>query len=282
MSGKILDTGHAGISLLGVPLDFNSSFLRGAAGAPALSREALACDSSNWWSESGIFLGSAGTIADAGDVAFTSEDPAAALQAIERAAADCLASGLPLLSLGGDHSVSYPLLRAFHHYHRELTVIHFDAHPDLYDELLGNRWSHASPFARVMEERLASRLIQVGIRTLTGHQHQQAQQFGVEIFTMSHWEKFLELDIDGPVYITIDLDVLDPAFVPGVSHYEPGGMTTRELIRCIQSIKAPVVGADLVEYNPQRDLQGQTAMVGAKLIKELAASMLMRQLQPAW
>lgn len=270
------------VSLLGVPVDFNSSFLRGAAEAPSLLRSALTCDSSNWWSEQGIYLGHEGTIVDAGDIALSSDDHAQALEAIEHAADTCLATGRPLITLGGDHSISYPVLRAFRKYYDELTVIHFDAHPDLYDELLGNRWSHASPFARVMEERLTKRLIQVGIRTLTAHQHNQAEKYGVEILSMSNWTRFFELNISGPVYVTIDLDVLDPAFVPGVSHYEPGGMTVRELIRCLHAIDAPLVGADVVEFNPQRDFQGQTAMVGAKLIKELAAGMLIRQVEPAW
>lgn len=269
------------VTLLGVPVDFNSSYLRGAAEAPELLRTALACDSSNWWSEQGIYLGQEGTFIDAGDVAVT-EDHWKTLEAVENAVSSCLATGRPLITLGGDHSISYPVLRAFNAYHKDLTVIHFDAHPDLYDELLGNRWSHASPFARVMEEKLAKRLIQVGIRTLTGHQYAQAKKFGVEIISMSNLEKFFDLEISGPVYVSIDLDVLDPAFVPGVSHYEPGGMTVRELIRCLHEIDAPLVGADVVEFNPQRDFQGQTAMVGAKLIKELAAKTLTKKVQLSW
>ncbi|MBL4514433.1 agmatinase [Klebsiella pneumoniae] len=269
------------VTLLGVPVDFNSSYLRGAAEAPELLRKAMACDSSNWWTEQGIYLGQEGTFIDAGDVA-VSADHTKTLETIEIMARSCLANGRPLITLGGDHSISYPVLRAFNEYHSDLTVIHFDAHPDLYDELLGNRWSHASPFARVMEEKIAKRLIQVGIRTLTGHQYEQAKKFGVEIISMSDLDKFFELEINGPVYISIDLDVLDPAFVPGVSHYEPGGMSVRELIRSLHAINAPVVGADVVEFNPQRDFQGQTAMVGAKLIKELAAKVLIQKVQPAW
>ncbi|MCB6185114.1 agmatinase [Leeia sp. TBRC 13508] len=267
---------HVGgyVSLIGIPLDFNSSYLQGAAEAPDVIRRALACDSSNWWSEQGVNLGKSGLIVDEGNLAISSEHESDAFELIVSSVDKILSRKVPLISLGGDHSISYPILRAFKKHYDQLTVIHFDAHPDLYDELLDNRWSHASPFARVMEEGLASRLIQVGIRTLTGHQHEQAEKFGVEIFQMTNWEQFLDLDISGAVYITIDLDVLDPAFAPGISHYEPGGMSVRELIRCLHAIRAPIVGADIVEFNPARDYQGQTAMVGAKLLKEVAAGIL--------
>ena len=128
--------------------------------------------------------------------------------------------------------------------------------------------------ARIMEEKLATRLVSVGIRTLTPHQQRQAERFGVEIIEMSNFDSHSPLRFDGPVYVSVDLDVLDPAFVPGISHYEPGGMTTRELIRTIQNIEGEIIGADIVEYNPHRDLQGVTSMVAAKLMKELAAKML--------
>ena len=102
------------------------------------------------------------------------------------------------------------------------------AHPDLYEEFEGNRLSHACPFARIMEAGLAKRLVQVGIRTLNRHQREQAEKFGVDMIEMRSLGAFDKLKADGPVYITFDTDVLDPAFAPGVSHREPGGISVRE------------------------------------------------------
>jgi agmatinase len=263
------------VSLLGVPFDANSSFLRGPAHAPQLIREALYSDSTNLWTEDGLDLGHPGTIYDAGDLDLP-ESSIPAFSAIESAVWRTLGLGHPLISLGGDHSITYPIIRGFRPRWPDLTILHFDAHPDLYDELGGKKHSHACPFARIMEEKLARRLVQVGIRTMNGHQAEQARKFGVEVITMREFTRFAELKLEGPLYISFDVDVLDPAFAPGVSHYEPGGMTVREALNCIQSLQTHVVGADIVEYNPARDLHTQTAMVCAKILKEIAAKILPR------
>ena len=155
-----------------------------------------------------------------------------------------------------------------------LSILHFDAHGDLYDSLGGNRHSHASPFARIMEEGLAQALTQVGIRTLNDHQQTQVSKFGVKVIDMRNWSPDIDLNLSGPVYLSFDMDVLDPAFAPGVSHHEPGGFTTREVLRMIQKLDLNIVGLDLVEYNPDRDLNGVTAMTAAKIIKELLAKLL--------
>ncbi|HET8887528.1 MAG TPA: agmatinase family protein [Candidatus Angelobacter sp.] len=271
---------NAAISLLGVPFDANSSFLRGPALAPRLIREALYSDSSNLWTEDGIDLGRTGAIHDVGDLELP-ESSIPAFAAIEAAVWRTLGLGHPLISLGGDHSITYPIIKGFRPRWPELTILHFDAHPDLYDELGGKKHSHACPFARIMEEKLARRLVQVGIRTMNGHQTEQAKKFGVEVITMRELERFADLKLEGPLYISFDVDVLDPAFAPGVSHYEPGGMSVREVLSCIQSLPGPLVGADIVEYNPTRDLHNQTAMVCAKVLKEIAATMMRRGKLPA-
>jgi arginase len=260
------------ISLLGIPFDANSSYLRGPAQAPNAIREELYSGSANLWTEDGIDLDQPNAFHDAGDVAIP-DDESTAFAAIEAAVHQTLKLGHPLICLSGDHSVTYPTIRAFHFYYPDLTILHFDAHPDLYDELDGNRLSHASPFARIMEERLARRLVQVGIRTINRHQLAQANKFGVEVITMRNLDRFSQLSFEAPLFISLDVDVLDPAFAPGISHYEPGGMSVREVLRCIQGLNVPVVGADVVEYNPTRDLHGQTATVCAKFLKEIAAAM---------
>jgi arginase family enzyme len=125
-----------------------------------------------------------------------------------------------------------------------------------------------------MEEGLVERLVQVGIRTANGHQRAQVERFGVEMIEMRDWRDDWSINFDTPVYISFDLDGLDPAFAPGVSHREPGGLSTRQALNVIHRVSAPVVGADLVEFNPRMDVGGVTAMVCAKLLKEMAAKIL--------
>ncbi|UCE17655.1 MAG: agmatinase [Gemmatimonadota bacterium] len=261
------------IAIIGLPDDKQSSFLRGPAQAPQQIRDAFHCDSTNTWSESGLDLGGDSVIVDAGDVAFnSSENP---MERIESTITDLLNKKSIPISLGGDHAVTYPIIKAFSEKYPRLHVLQFDAHPDLYDELDGNRYSHACPFARIMEEGLVERLVQVGIRAVNGHQRERAQKFGVEVNEMKDWHDDLSFEFSEPLYISFDVDVLDPAFAPGVSHHEPGGLTTRQAIRLIQNVNAPaVVGADIVEFNPDRDPAGITAMACAKILKEIVARMV--------
>ncbi|MGD8597111.1 MAG: agmatinase [Anaerolineae bacterium] len=260
------------IVVMGVPSDENSSSMRGPAQAPTLIRQKLHSGEANLCAETGIDLGSDNRWVDLGDLDLGRGT--AALEQIEQAANELVGRGLRIVSLGGDHAVTYPLVRGISHQYPDLNILHLDAHPDLYDELEGNRYSHGCPFARIMEEQLATRLVQVGIRTMNPHQRQQAERFGVEVLDILHWQPGTRLEFDGPLYLSLDLDVLDPAFAPGVSHHEPGGLSTREVIDLIQGLETPLVGADIVEYNPQRDPVGMTAMTAAKLLKEILARML--------
>lgn len=216
-------------------------------------------------------LGVAGAYGDAGDLPLDEKN---AFAAIEAGVAALLDQGSRPVSLGGDHSITYPVVKAFARLYPNLTIIHFDAHPDLYEEFEGNRLSHACPFARIMEAGLAERLVQVGIRTINRHQREQAQRFGVEVVEMRALPAYDKLKATGPVYITFDMDVLDPAFAPGVSHREPGGMSAREAIAHLHAIEGDVVGADVVEYNPVQDLAGVTATVAAKILKEILGKMI--------
>ncbi len=259
-------------AILGIPFDENSSFLRGTAQAPPLIRQALHSSATNLWTEKGTDLGDAGTLADAGDLQFSAAGSAFA--EIENAVAEILERKLKPICLGGDHSITYPIVRAIAKHHPDLNILLFDAHPDMYDELQGNRFSHACPFARILEEHAAARLVQVGVRNFNGHQRAQAERFGVKVVEMKDWREDLPLEFSVPLYISFDMDALDPAFAPGVSHHEPGGFTTRQVLAMIQSIEANILGADIVEFNPARDVAGITAAAAAKILKELAARML--------
>ena len=260
------------LGLIGFRYDENSSFMRGTADAPPLLRAAFFSESSNLWSETGMNLGQPDIFFDAGDVLPSGDKDMMAV--IEDSIAYLLAHHLRPLSLGGDHSITYPIIRAMAKRYPGLSILHVDAHPDLYDEFQGNRNSHASPFARIMEENLVKRLVQVGIRTINGHQRTQAVRFGVEVYEMKDWRDDLTPGFDTPVYISVDMDGLDPAYAPGVSHREPGGLSTRQVIDLIHRVAQPVVGADIVEFNPQMDANNLTATVGAKLLKEISARML--------
>ncbi len=257
------------ISVLGIPFDANSSFLRGAALAPARIRLMDTEGSANSFSELGSEIKDELSHKDLGDLKFESADPAKAFDIIKNAIGQELASHHKVLSLGGDHSVSFPIIDAYSEHYSDLHVLHLDAHTDLYDNFENNPYSHASPFARLMEKGKIKSLTQVGIRTLTNHQRDQAKRFHVKIIEMKDFNFDFINQLQGPLYLSLDLDVLDPAFAPGVSHHESGGMTVRELIHIIHQIKVPLVGADLVEYNPVRDHQNRTAMVSYKMMKEL-------------
>ena len=255
------------IAVAGIPFDEHSSYLRGAAEAPAKIWEAFYSDSANTFAEDGTDIKGHPALIDMGTLPFQDyQDISAPIEQI-------LAAGARLLSLGGDHSIAYPIIRAHAPFHPRLTILQLDAHGDLYDEFEGNRYSHGCPFARIMEEGLASRLVQVGIRTLTTHQRQQAERFGVEIHEMRHGLP-AKLELDGPLYLSLDMDVLDPAFAPGISHYEPGGLSVREALNIIQAIDVPIIGADIVELNPRRDINDMTAMAAAKFFREILAGMV--------
>jgi len=260
------------IAVVGIPVDENSTFMRGAASAPDHIRKALHCDSSNLCAESGLDLGDDQRWRDVGDLVFDPKQPS--FEQVVEGISDLINRNLRILSLGGDHSVTYPIVKAHAKKYPGLTILHLDAHPDLYDDFEGNRFSHASPFARIMEEGLASRLVQVGIRTMNPHQQEQAERFGVEVLSVHDFENIASLKLESPLYLSIDMDVLDPCCAPGVSHHSPGGFMTREVIEIIQSLRCDVIGVDIVEVNPQRDLLGMTAMVAAKLLKETLAKML--------
>jgi agmatinase len=258
------------ITAFGIPLDINGSYLRGPARAPAHIRESLHSGSGEWFTEDGTDVRPP-YWHDAGDLMLDSMP--IAFDQITVAAASATSPGNKLLAWGGDHSVTYPLVRGVCRNHGPLTILHFDAHPDLYEEFEGNRFSHACPFTRILDDGLATRLIQVGIRALVAEHFEQAKRFDVMWVMMKDWQPSLQFTLDGPVYLSLDIDVLDPAFAPGISHHEPGGASVRDVLRVIQTLQANIVAADIVEFNPARDVHGMTAAVAAKFTKEILAKM---------
>ena len=260
------------VALIGIPYDSNSSFLRGPSYAPPRIRLMDKDGSANSYAELGLPIFENETYIDKGDLTFPTTDAKKDFQIIRDAIAKQIKTH-KVLSLGGDHSVTYPIIKAYSEKYPNLNILHIDAHPDLYDNFDDNPFSHASPFARIMENKLCLSLTQVGIRTLNPAQRTQVKRFGVKQVEMKDFSYAFINDLKGPLYISLDLDSIDPAFAPGVSHHEPGGLTVREVLTILQKIplSVEIVGADIVEYNPTRDHQNMTAMVAYKCLKELVA-----------
>ena len=261
---------HPRFHLIGLPTDINSSFERGAASGPQAIREALWSDRGNMGCENGMEIGIDFALEDLSDLALT-EDTLSDDKLIESAVmSSLLADATPIL-LGGDHAVTVPVMASIHKHYGPVNILHFDAHPDLYDNFDENPRSHASPFARIMEAGHAARLVQVGIRTLTRHCREQAERFGVEIIPMAEFAPENIPQLNGPTYISIDLDGIDPSQAPGVSHPEPGGLSVRDALNVLDRVRGPIIGADIVELNPARDIGGVTAILAAKFVREIAS-----------
>jgi arginase len=270
--GAVKETHTYDIAILGVPYDGKSSYLKGPSQGPQAIRAAATGEAINAWTELGIDLEDAVTIVDLGDVDVSGNFTDISLRVEGKVSEILERDGVPIV-LGGDHSISLPVVRAMANKFSALDILHFDAHPDLYEELYGDRFSHACPFARILEEGLTANLVQVGIRAGTGSHRQKAADFGVRMIAMKDWRDDLKLSFSNHLYISFDVDVLDPAFAPGVSHHEPGGLSTRQVINLLHALEADIVGMDVVEVNPTRDVSGITAAAAAKIIMEAAAKM---------
>ena len=254
------------IILQGIPYDEKSSYLKGTSLAPPIIRDKFWSTSSNTFSESHIDIGK--YINDTGDKIINDYFE------IKKITSKHLATNNKILSLGGDHSITYPIIQAYSEFYDSFDILQIDAHPDLYEELDNDRYSHACPFARIMDEKLIGKLFQVGVRTWTSHQVEQARKYKIEIREMKNLSLRDVAELKNDLYISLDLDAFDPAFAPGVSHHEPGGLTSRQVINIFQSIKTRIIGADIVEYNPHMDIQGITATLAAKMMKEILSLMV--------
>jgi agmatinase len=256
---------------LGICDDTQSSFLRGPAEAPESIRRAYDGRCYNATSESGVDL-TAG-VSDLGDLKPRGTWKASA-EHYRRRIGEILEEGITPFVAGGDHAVTVPVVEAFSVLERPLHVIQIDAHPDLYPDFEGNRDSHACTGARLLEMRHVKSLTQLGIRTLSKEQRQNADRFPdrLRIFEAQSLERespdLSHIPADAPVFLTVDMDGFDPAFAPGVSHPVPGGLTARQILSLIQRGHWTLVGMDVVEVNPLRDFHSMTAILAARLLHE--------------
>jgi len=226
------------IAIQGMCYDANSSFMTGSANAPSIIKEAFYSNSINAYTELGE------NVVDSDHVKFVDElHPQDFLNDIKGTVSGLIADGNKVVSLGGDHSIVYPIIAAHAEYYDHIEILQIDAHSDLYDNFEENEFSHASPFARIMENGLAARLIQVGIRCLTPHLSQQSVKYNVEVIEMKDYSIHSLPELSNPIYLSLDLDGIDPAYAPGVSHHEPGGLSSRQVIDIIHKINVPIIGA---------------------------------------
>lgn len=257
------------VVLHGFPWDASSSYSRGPAHGPAVIRSLLFSEASSQYSLSGVDIKAE---IEGYDFIELPADGSAARKAITARIARTIADAHCPISLGGDHSVTFPILCAMRDAYGPVNVLHIDAHTDLYDDFDGDPFSHASPFARALEGGCINNLIQVGLRSVGPAQRDLGQQHGVVMLGADAYDQIPYDKLGGPLYVSIDLDGLDPAYAPGVSHPEPGGLSTREVLGIIKRLRATPVGADIVEFNPEKDFNLLTGHLAARLTKELISA----------
>jgi len=283
---RIDEVGKADIAVVGIPFDAGTSYRPGARFGPSHIRESSrllrpynpAQDASPF---------ALAQVVDAGDIAVNPFNLEQAVEQIEAGFDELLSDGKKLVTLGGDHTIAYPILKSLHKKHGPITVIHFDAHLDTWDTYFGAPLTHGTPFRRASEEGLIdlSSCMHVGIRgpLYSETDLSDDKRLGFEVVTS------IDMDAVGvpgiieqirrrvgnkPVYVSIDVDVLDPAFAPGTGTPEMGGLSSREVLALIRSLDAVnLIGADIVEVSPQYDNAQITGFAAAHMAYELITIM---------
>jgi agmatinase len=287
---RIGEVGSADAAVVGVPFDSGVSYRPGARFGPAHIRESSRLlRPYNPALEASPFA--AQQVVDAGDLAVTPFSIDEAITTVERGARELLEQVPFLLTLGGDHTIALPLLRAFSAVHGPLAVVHFDAHLDTWDTYFGAAYTHGTPFRRAFEEGLLDpeACMHVGIRgplydaaDLTGDAavgFQVLPATEVEhLGTRGMIEAIAARVTDRPVYVSVDIDVLDPAFAPGTGTPEAGGLTSRELLAVLRSFaNVNLVGADIVEVAPAYDHAQITGIAAAHVGYDLLSALALRK-----
>ncbi len=283
---RLDEVSEVDIAVVGVPFDSGVSYRPGARFGPAHVRESSrllrpynpAVDVSPF---------SAAQVVDAGDIAANPFSISAAVEQVEAGARELLERASRLVTIGGDHTIALPLLRAMHAEHGEIAVVHFDAHLDTWDTYFGASITHGTPFRRASEEGLLDRsgCLHIGIRgPLYGADDlAEDRRLGFDLVAATELddlgtrgvvERIQQRIENRPVYVSVDIDVLDPAFAPGTGTPESGGLLSRELLamlRCFGTLN--LVGADLVEVAPAYDHAQITGIAASHVLYELVSAM---------
>lgn len=280
---ELRDVGHCDVAVLGIPFDSGTSYRPGARFGPTAIRQASRHLRTQYHPAYDTEPFSTVQVADAGDVACNPFNIEEAVETVQHHATALLGEVGAIVSLGGDHTMALPLLRAVHHHHGQVALVHFDAHLDTWDTYFGAPYTHGTPFRRAAEEKLFrdDASMHVGIRgpLYSRTDLVEDEAFG---FRVVHCDEFQTHGIehvvrrirervgDNPLYLSIDIDVLDPAHAPGTGTPEVAGMTTRELLGVLRGLKGMnLVSADIVEVAPAYDHAELTALAAATVAYEL-------------
>lgn len=256
---------------LGIPDDSQSTYRRGCSRGPKLIRTAYDGRSFNSTTETGVNL--ADSVLDLGDLKPLG-DWLTSAGFYRSTVESVLKEGRTPFIAGGDHAVTVPIVEALSVLGTSVHVVQIDAHPDLYEQYEGSTTSHACVAARLLEMDHVASLTQLGIRALNNEQSKQLERFPdhLRIFfardSIGPLDSLKHIPQGMPVYLTIDMDGLDPAYAPGVSHPVPGGLTSRQVLSFVQNGHWNLVGMDVVEANPSVDVNSQTAILAGRLLHE--------------
>lgn len=273
--------------MVGIPWDKTSSYRQGAAAGPNAIRRATNGKLYNRFTETGADLALLWRVCDHGNVKIAGRSVSDLERRIRSVVSLHNHQKAPMLFLGGDHFVTYPTFSVTAQTQgRPLSLLYFDAHPDLYDDYGGNLYSHATVVSRILDRKhtMSGSVCYVGIRASTEDQEEKMRRLGLTEFTAR--DVYLRgcEEISASIrsklsnhatYVSIDLDCLDPAFAPGVGNPQPGGLTTRQLLDILHGIEGlEVVAADVVEYSPKYDTKARTtAFTSSILVKEMMGVM---------
>ncbi|MBS1877946.1 MAG: agmatinase [Actinobacteria bacterium] len=277
------DVESVDVAVLGAPFDGGTTFRAGARFGPAAVRESSVLLRS-FNPNIGIAPFEAAQVADAGDAFGNPVDIVAAHEAIRSSAAGLIATGAGVIGIGGDHSVSLPLVSAAAERHGPLGLVQLDAHTDTWDAYFGSKLTHGTMFRRAIESGVIDpdRSVQIGLRgsLYSGDDEAANHRLGFRTLTAREFDHDAAIEMvrrqaTGSIYLTVDIDVLDPAFAPGTGTPEVGGLTTRELVALLvgigEELGPRLVGADVVEVSPPYDPTGITALAGANVAYHLVS-----------
>lgn len=275
------------VAIVGVPFDGGTSFRPGARFGPSAVREASRLLRPGYHYELQTTAVEMKQFVDAGDLACTPYDNQLAVQQIQEQAAKLIGKDKTVVAIGGDHTIALPMIRATTAVHGPVALLHFDAHLDTWDTYSGQPITHGTMFRRAFEEGLLieDRSMHVGIRgpVYDKDDFLRDHEFGFQIIRCSDLDRIgvpavsaqiKERIGDLPVYLSIDIDVLDPAFAPGTGTPEMGGLHSRELLQTLRALSAlNIVGADVVEVSPAYDHADVTSLAAATLVFEMMSMM---------
>jgi arginase/agmatinase len=271
--GALIDPAEADYVFLGVPFDGTSTYRSGAKNGPSAIRAASQHIESYCFIENTQIDAAKLRLADIGNIALQTDSIQKMLQSVE-STVNLIhqIEKIPII-LGGEHTLSLGAIRALP---RDVVVIQFDAHPDLRDRYQDNPFSHACVMRRVVEILGSENLIQIGLRAVSKEEYEYFQAQDITYYTMNDIQQEGAEEIANqinsalppgpPLYLSIDMDVVDPAFAPAVGNPEAGGLTTLQLLTILQKLTPRAIALDLTEVTPQYD-QGITAVCAARIIK---------------